>query len=183
MTVVFCGRFQPFHNEHYQIVKTALAKYDRLVIGVIINSVDRQGKKCNSATSTVEMGNARQEPCSNPLTVIERVAMINKLVDNLDLRERIVVTALPRPTLYWELVETLLPAPRVWILGSASDEFERAKMDLFRSNGDRVDAVGSSQSTSGTVVRALLRNQDPVAADYLPSLIYEELKHYAHVRW
>ena len=57
---VFIGRFQPFHNAHYEIIKHALGKYDRLIIGV---------------------GSARQARSpKNPFTAEERVALIRSVL-------------------------------------------------------------------------------------------------------
>lgn len=33
-TALFIGRFQPFHNGHYNALETALHEYDRVVVGI-----------------------------------------------------------------------------------------------------------------------------------------------------
>jgi hypothetical protein len=66
---------------------------------------------------------------------------------------------------------------------SAADRFEQAKRDLFLSRGDQVNAVGSTNSISGTTIRQLLRDGKPTAAEYIPSVVYDHLQSLRHVRW
>lgn len=60
-TVVFPGRFQPFHNAHHALVKYLLKKYDHVIIAI---------GSCNLCNR------------SNPFTAQQRKEMIKKAVNS-----------------------------------------------------------------------------------------------------
>ena len=68
---LFVGRFQPFHNGHYKVVKKLLANYDELIIVI------------GSAESTLSL--------ENPFSTGERIVMIRSCFSGKELARIIIV--------------------------------------------------------------------------------------------
>ncbi len=84
------GRFQPFHNGHRSVVEQIATEVEELVVGV--------GSAGNSHTST------------DPFTAGERVMMISKALEDLDLRTYVVpIEDLERHSVWVSHVQSMCP--------------------------------------------------------------------------
>jgi nicotinamide-nucleotide adenylyltransferase len=73
--VLFPGRFQPFHNGHYEAFLQLIGEYDEVVIAV---------------------GSAQEGyTCKNPFTAGERMEMIDQLLRRRGLRDRVWIVPVP----------------------------------------------------------------------------------------
>ncbi len=70
----FVGRFQPYHLGHHEIIRTVIGEVDELIIGI---------------------GSAQEShTLENPFTAGERVLMIVRALEELDVRKRVYVIPL-----------------------------------------------------------------------------------------
>ncbi len=153
---LFCGRFQPFHNGHFDVVKRMISGEfgGAPILGVIINSTAAGAEKVSS--ETLALGDKRQSRSLNPFTLMERLSLIRNVLTDEVIQEELVLTAIPRPELYWELIESMFPGNRQWILATGKDEFEKAKERFFISRGDKVVLLERLElGVSGTMLRSL----------------------------
>jgi len=73
--VLFPGRFQPFHNGHFEALLQLLGEYDEVIIAI---------------------GSAQEGyTCKNPFTAGERMEMIDQLLRRRNLRNRVWIVAIP----------------------------------------------------------------------------------------
>lgn len=173
--VIYCGRYQPFHNGHLQMLRAALRLSARQhVLGVIINSVSSASGK--RATKHLKRGDLAQRPERNPLTIAERLLLIREVMHLEGLDAQVVLTAIPRPELYWEIVRAMMPGTRTWVLPQQLDEFDRGKKKFFESRGDRVALVHSSRLLSGTSIREALVSGDARVAKAVPKSVFTFLR-------
>lgn len=177
MHILCAGRFQPFHNGHYELLKAALAcGPGEVVVGVIINSLAQERAKELRVTDMMRLGDSRQSAAANPLSVLERVRMISKLVSSEGLDERVSVVPLPRPEIYWELIQAILPGQRTWVLPRNDDPFEKNKQNFFMERGDLVVLTEFGEHMSGTEIRKLWVAGHEDLKIHVPSVIYQQLK-------
>ena len=149
------------------------AKYH--ILGVIINTLSLQSGK--TTTKHLGRGDSAQSPEKNPLTVSERLVLIREVMREEGLDGQVVLTAIPRPELYWEIISTMLPGIRTWVLPKQLDAFDHGKKRFFESHGDRVALIRSSRIISGTAVREALRSGDKRLANSVPKSVLTFLKY------
>jgi nicotinamide-nucleotide adenylyltransferase len=66
---LFIGRFQPFHKGHLFVLKKALEDVEKIIIGI---------------------GSANKSDSDNPLSAIDRKEVLNKIIQEENLEDRIV---------------------------------------------------------------------------------------------
>ena len=139
------GRFQPFHNGHWEYARAALTRCDSLIIGIT-----------NPDPSLVvpeATDSERHLPEANPFTFFERQQMIQAtLVDaNLPLSR---VAIVPFPIHHPERWRYYCPAETIQFLRIFS-AWGQQKLRRFEENGWRVEVLdeGSEKEVSGTEVR------------------------------
>lgn len=71
-------------------------------------------------------------------------------------RRRVRIIPLPRPELDFAIIESIFPAPRVWIIPRAGEAFDELKAQFFAGRGDGVIRVPIEPRVSGREVRALV---------------------------
>ena len=171
MFVMTCGRFQPFHNGHLLFLREAAKREGQLVIGIIVPTAGSDASRAGAAEAMRVLGDRRLEPLLNPFSVVDRVRMVSAVVAGEPWRSKTFVTPLPRPDVYWELIEAMFPAPRVWLLPVTDDPFEATKEQWYKSRGDQVERVAVDLSVSGTLVRQLLATDRQRAFSLMPPAV------------
>lgn len=166
MTLIYCGRFQPFHNGHLTTLRSAATLDGRLVVGVVFSALSPEHTPSDEFTA---MGDARLSASLNPFSVIDRLTMISATVRSHHLADRTTVMPMPRPDVYWELVTAMLPGPRTWILPIGDDPFNQVKERFFVGRGDRVVRVQGDPTVCGTQVRKALAEDPRVAVTLVPA--------------
>ena len=141
------GRFQPFHNDHLDYVKKALARCEHLIIG--ITNPDPETIKEEETSSH------RHRDESNPFTFFQRMSMIRgTLVDEDVPLERF--SFVPFPIHHPEKWRYYLPGrEEVTLFIRVFSDWEQTKVDRFRENGWTVEILdpGESKGIEATNVR------------------------------
>ncbi|MBM4256361.1 MAG: adenylyltransferase/cytidyltransferase family protein [Deltaproteobacteria bacterium] len=143
------GRFQPFHNGHWEYTQAALARCDLLIIGIT-----------NPDPSLVvyePADNGRHLPEANPFTFFERQRMVQAtlLEANVPLFR---VAIVPFPIHHPERWASYCPAETVQFLRLFS-AWGNEKLRRFQDNGWSVEVLdeGVAKEVSGTEIRRRLR--------------------------
>ena len=152
-TVLYLGRFQPFHDGHKSVIKHLLAKYDRIVVAI---------------------GSAQYERIlGNPFSYHERYTMITKVFDS---NKRIRIIPLPdidSPRNYVKYSKAVFGNYDLVFTNNPNTKA------LFEINGDEV--VGTKELThnkkriSGTRIRRLIL-EDGYFKSMIPWQVYDYLK-------
>jgi nicotinamide-nucleotide adenylyltransferase len=116
---LYIGRFQPFHNGHYEALKWILERSDKVILGI--------GSAQYSHTK------------ENPFTVGERIEMIsNQLIDD-KLIDRVIIAAIPdtneQHSLWVSVVQQYCPSFEVVF---SNDPLTRL---LFTEKGIKVESI------------------------------------------
>ena len=143
------GRFQPFHLEHLRYFQLVWEQSERVIVGIT-----------NPDPSTIvadESSNHRHRPEENPLTFIERLAMIQDTLRDAGYPlERILIV--PIPIHHPDRWQYYIPDGTV-IFVVAYSPWERKKAERLRSAGFEVVLVDHlEKGISGQQVRSLLRS-------------------------
>ena len=143
------GRFQPFHNGHWQYARAALARCDFLIIGIT-----------NPDPSLIVLESTDSErhlPEANPFTFFERQQMIQAtLVDaNVPLSS---VAIVPFPIHHPERWRYYCPTETVQFIRVFST-WGHEKLRRFRDHGWQVDVLdeGTAKEVNGREVRRRMR--------------------------
>jgi cytidyltransferase-like protein len=172
--MLYCGRFQPFHNGHLAVIQQILDNSEGpLIIGVIINAIRSRSSIPEDTWELAQMGDERQAEDLNPVPLLDRLEMIGKALNEANLSSRIRVLPMPRPESYWELVIAMVPGTRTWVLTDSSDPFELGKQRFFISRGDRISVVKSRIAIRGTDVRASLARGDSEVRSLVPKAVFD----------
>ena len=143
------GRFQPFHNGHWEYTRAALARCDFLIIGIT-----------NPDPSLVvqeSTDGARHLPEANPFTFFERQQMIQAtLVDTHVPLSRVAIV--PFPIHHPERWRYYCPEESTQFVRIFS-AWGQAKLQRFREYGWEVEVLdgGAEKDVSGSEVRRQLR--------------------------
>jgi cytidyltransferase-like protein len=176
-SVLYCGRFQPFHNGHLSAIQEAVETFSEpLIVGVIINTVLSHSSLPQDAWTLAQIGDERQVAALNPMPLLDRLEVIADVMNEAGLSNKIRLIPMPRPESYWELVIAMVPGPRTWLLPDSQDPFELGKKEFFLSRGDTVSLLKKWTSVSGTGVRELLANGDRRVEDQVPKAVLEYFK-------
>lgn len=144
------GRFQPFHNDHLDYVKKALARCHHLIMGITNpDPWEVQEEQSSSHRHLKE---------SNPFTFFQRMSMIRAaLVDEgVDLER---FSFVPFPIHHPDKWHFYLPEPKSVVLYiRVFSEWEQIKVDRFRSQGWTVEVLdpGAPKGITATEVRRRL---------------------------
>jgi len=141
---VWSGRFQPPHIGHFAILRRSLDVLDMRHAAVLVAHF---GWAASGAYGMY--ANQAYSGSKNPLTVWERITLMELGIDGCGFSGKVIVLAAPRHDLDWERVKELYPARRIICL-TAKDDFEQAKVELWRERGEEVRVL--SDLTSGQVL-------------------------------
>lgn len=158
----FHGRFQPFHNGHLAVVKSALEQCDLLVIGITnpfrLPPVHYQSYT-EEAKKSVE--HARQ-PENNPWPYWARALMIREGLksEGIDLTRVLLIPNLNNTGL--PVDEVRFPKEITTIFVSPKEEHNHAITKKYEDEGWRVSQITPKHaSISATEVRAKIRKNEP----------------------
>src|SRR5262245_38493391 len=138
MYLVACGRYQPFHNGHLSLLRKAARHDGEIVVGVLITMRIAAPATTEPQDPFTVLGDERCDERHNPFTAVDRVRMISAALRTESWAARAFVTPMPRPDLYWPVIEAMLPGPRTWILPINDDPINAAKERYYRAHGDDV---------------------------------------------
>jgi nicotinamide-nucleotide adenylyltransferase len=120
----FTGRFQPFHNQHRDVLSALSHKFERVIIGVTNPDLDRL--QVHSASQH------RHTDAANPFSYETRVKIIEDSIANLPELTRIEIDIIP-----FDLTQPnswTVPAETVFALRIFSP-WEAIKLTLFSDRG------------------------------------------------
>lgn len=141
------GRFQPFHNGHWELLAIALAEAEEVFIG-ITNPDPASWREHDSSAH-------RHRPDANPFTYWERHRMIASALDRQDIQKRCSIVPFPldRPSAW----PSYIPFSAVQFIRVFSD-WERDKVEILRSGGYPVRVIEGDPSrvVRATNIRAAL---------------------------
>jgi nicotinamide-nucleotide adenylyltransferase len=150
---VYDGRFQPFHIGHLAVVRSILSLFDCPVALMIIQSSTGQTSDDHAVRA-----NVHHAPERNPLTLWERQQLINRVVAQENLSDRVTVVGIPRPDLFWAIARSFYP-PNRFICVTDKDEYERSKAVFWARLGEECQVVPSAglPHVSATLVKESIR--------------------------
>ena len=144
------GRFQPFHNDHLDYLKKALARRQHLIIGITNPDPGEIREEDTSEHRHLEE--------SNPYTFFQRMSMIRAtLVEEGINLERF--SFVPFPIHHPDKWPYYLPDPQAVVLYiRVFSEWEQTKVNRFRSHGWTVEVLdpGDPKGITATEVRQRL---------------------------
>ena len=143
------GRFQPFHNGHFEYLRGAAESSDEVFVGITNPDPTRIREEPSDPL--------RHLPASNPFTYVERLLMVEAAAADLglDLRD---VHVVPFPVNEPELWPAYVPAGVTQYLRLFS-EWGGTKLERLREAGYEVVILdeGAQKQVSGADVREALR--------------------------
>lgn len=146
------GRFQPFHNGHFEYLKGAAARCEELFVGITNPDPARIRPE--------ESDPLRHLPESNAYSYVERLLMVKAAAGDAGL-EPGRLHVIPFPVNEPELWPAYVPEDVVQFIRLFSD-WGGAKLDRLREAGYEVVVLdeGAAKEISGADVRAALREGD-----------------------
>ena len=151
---VICGRFQPFHLGHAELLCSVKARCRKLLVG--ITNPDSE--------SWVESAGAphRHLEESNPFTYFERMEMIRAALPELGIVDN-EVAFVPFPLLNPQLLKFYVPK-EACIFVAIYKPWGAARFERIRSEGFKVEILSqrteSERITSGSQIRAAICNKE-----------------------
>jgi nicotinamide-nucleotide adenylyltransferase len=141
------GRYQPFHNGHFEYLMQASNYVKKLIVG--ITNPDP------GYTKEVDSDSHRHLPEANPFSYYLRMRMIQKsILCNDSLRERysdILITPFPINTPeYWKYY---IPMDGVVQIMRLLDPWDKEKQKLFQDRGFKVMVLEGKRLASGIKIR------------------------------
>lgn len=168
------GRFQPFHNDHLDLVMTAAREGGRLIVG--ITNPDHRSRVEDPASAH------RHRDAANPFSYFERSDMIARALLDSGLPMS-AFTIVPFPLEAPALWHNYIPAKTVQLVRTFA-KWEHRKVEMLEMGGYTVRTLPGDLQTriSATDIRAALATGGdwqsqvpPGAADVLLSLGADEL--------
>ena len=119
-------------------------------------------QRCRPTQAAIRaVADAHHRPEKNPLTVWERVSLINQAIAHERFSFVSGVLAIPRPDLYWSIAKSFYPTERVICL-SGKDDYERQKEAFWSSLGERTLVIDTNglPKVSSTAVKQKMRDAE-----------------------
>ena len=148
--VAVCGKFQPFHNEHFQYVLQAFDEGHHVIIG--ITNPDPKMTRHEDADP------ARSMPESNPFTYYERYKMITNCLAEQGV-DRSLFDIVPFPLNIPEVWHHYIPRTAVFLVTLYGDDhWLEIRQEKLQSAGLSVKVLWSKESkgVTGNEVRDLI---------------------------
>jgi nicotinamide-nucleotide adenylyltransferase len=155
----FTGRFQPFHNQHLEVLTALSHKFDRIIIG--ITNPDLNNLQEHTASQH------RHTDDANPFSYESRVKIIKDSIANRPelstVRIEIIKFDLTDPA-SWQV-----PAETVFVLRIFSP-WEASKSDLFTGQGFEVlELPAPAAKLSASDIREALTTNDSIWKSHVAS--------------
>ncbi len=146
----FTGRFQPFHNQHLEVLTALSQKFDRIIIGVTNPDLDNLQE--HSASQH------RHTDSANPFSYESRVQIIKDSISELTDPKNVEIEIIP-----FDLTQPdswTVPADTVFALRIFS-VWEASKLDLFTGQGFEVlELPAPATKISASDIREKLTTND-----------------------
>lgn len=158
-TYIYLGRFQPFHADHLNIVQQFIIKHptSHLVLAAVRGVPESE----LIADEYQALSSEHFRPERNPFGAVTTLRMLDA-VARARLDGHAVVTLIPRPSRgrTWQVICSLLPGPRTWIVPDRGEPWDNTKAQFFAGMGDAVLRMTLRRSISGRTIRDLLSRDE-----------------------
>ena len=146
----FTGRFQPFHNQHLEVLSALSHEFDRIIIGVTNPDIE------NLSEHTASLH--RHTDAANPFSYESRVQIIKDSISELTDLNNVEIEIIP-----FDLTQPdswTVPAETVFALRIFS-AWEASKLDLFTGQGFEVlELPAPATKISASDIRKTLTTND-----------------------
>ena len=146
----FTGRFQPFHNQHMEVLSALSQKFDRIIIGVTNPNLNNLQQHAASQH--------RHTDVANPFSYESRVQIIKDSISELTDLNNVEIEIIP-----FDLTQPdswAVPAETVFALRIFS-AWEASKLDLFTGQGFEVlELPAPATKVSASDIREALTTND-----------------------
>ena len=146
----FTGRFQPFHNQHMEVLSALSQKFDRIIIGITNPDIENLFEHAASKH--------RHTDVANPFSYTSRVQIIKDSISELPELDSIEIEIIP-----FDLTQPdswAVPAETVFALRIFS-AWEASKLDLFTGQGFEVlELPAPATKVSASDIREALTTND-----------------------
>jgi len=144
------GRFQPFHNEHFDYVLRGLSRCHNLVVGITNPEPSEYIAQSESRH--------RHQPNANPYSFFQRMEMVRQSLLDIGVHlDR--VSFVPFHIFMPEKWEYYLPTAKATTqFVRVFSSWEEKKVQLFRNYGFQIEILdrGAAKNVEGTGVRNLM---------------------------
>lgn len=146
----FTGRFQPFHNQHLEVLSALSHEFDRIIIGVTNPDIENLSEHVASLH--------RHTDAANPFPYESRVQIIKDSISELTDLKNVEIEIIP-----FDLTQPdswTVPADTVFALRIFS-VWEASKLDLFTGQGFEVlELPAPATKISASDIRETLTTND-----------------------
>ena len=158
----FTGRFQPFHNQHLEVLSALSREFDQIIIGV--TNPDIENLQAHSASQH------RHTDEANPFSFESRVRIIKESIANQSDFNHAEIEIVP-----FDLTDAVtwpVPAETVFALRIFSP-WEASKLDLFTGQGFEVLELPApaSKLSASDIRQALVLNDSTWHSHVAPNAI------------
>ena len=158
----FTGRFQPFHNQHLEVLSALSREFDQIIIGV--TNPDIENLQAHSASQH------RHTDEANPFSFESRVKIIEESISNQSEFNSVEIEIVP-----FDLTDAAawpVPAETVFALRIFSP-WEASKLDLFTGQGFEVLELPApaSKLSASDIRQALVLNDSTWHSHVAPNAI------------
>lgn len=172
------GRFQVFHLEHLDYLRSALDRCDHLIVGITgVTPLTIDPTSTQSPNS-----DHRTRPENNPLSFYQRAMMVRAALqgDGVDL-QRVSVSPFPieRPQLLGEFLPTEIP-----ILTTVREPWNEKKVNLLRELGYTVEVLleDFDKSLTASSIRDKIRRRDDAWKADVPPAVVECMQNHGMIK-
>lgn len=148
----FTGRFQPFHNQHLEVLSALSHEFDRIIIGITNPDLDNLQEHAASQH--------RHTDSANPFSYESRLKIIKASISELAELSGVEIEIIP-----FDLAQPdswAVPAETVFALRIFS-KWEVSKLDLFTSQGFEVlELPAPVAKLSASDIREALTTNDSI---------------------
>ena len=151
--IIFTGRFQPFHNGHFEILNQIIADWKEDCVIVLAVIAPAYGIPIDKSFS--HMIDEQLQPERNPWPVIVPLLAVNKIIESLKSKgiNNIVSSILPCPDKSIIRLKDWFPDERYWIIPSAGEEFDDSKSEFYIRNNEKVVRYNDTTGVNGWQLR------------------------------
>ena len=157
-TLVFPGRFQPFHNGHDEVVKRVMEVSERQLVLAVVCAI-----KLDSGSDRFDIESAEHfESSRNPFPPLAVHRMLQELARVRYPERPPQVLLIPRPSRggNWTAIDQFFPGSRTWVVPDAGENWDERKAEFFAAMGDDVIRVPHDPAVSGRDLRSAMNAGD-----------------------
>jgi len=155
--LIFTGRFQPFHNGHLYLLEQlrCMYPYETICLAIV---------KDFSVSIKTEFDTLADSALSKDRFIFnaeDTMRLIQKIINTHQYEN---ATLMPRASdESWHIIDSMFDSNRTWIFTKSIngvDDWENAKIEYYRSKGERTILVPVSKDLSGTDIRLILKKMN-----------------------